>query len=213
MRANEPLSAVSHLFGVLLSIAGLVLLLVFSVLRSSSLHVVVFSVFGASLVLLFLASTIYHFLSSPRAKEVFRRIDHSLIFVLIAGTYTPLCFLVLKGFFGWFLFGVIWFLAVLGVVVKSVNLPLPSFLSTIIYLLMGWLVVVAFVPLLDVLSFGAVFWLVSGGVAYTVGSLFYFFEERFPRRRLFDLHEWFHLFVLLGAFCHFWLMFRYVLFL
>lgn len=208
---NEPMSSLTHLVGALLSVAGLVLLVVFAALRADAWHVVAFSVFGAALILLYTASTLYHFFRRRRLKELFRRIDHALIYVLIAATYTAVCLTALRGPWGWSLFGVIWGLAIAGILVKSCNLRLADWLSTLLYLAMGWLIVVALYPLSRALPPAALLWLVAGGLFYTVGTLFYSLDGFLPRTRWFGMHEVFHLFVMAGSVCHWWLLYRFVL--
>lgn len=208
---NEPLSALTHFIGILLSIAGLVLLVVYASLQGSAAQIVGFSIFGASLILLYSASTIYHFIhkQSP-AKRIFQKIDHSMIYVLIAGTYTPICIASLGGGWGWSLFGVIWFLAVLGIVWKSA-FTMSKIVSTIFYVLMGWLAVIAFIPLKSQLSSAALFWLFLGGLLYTFGAVIFSIEHKFKKRKWFSLHDFWHIFVMAGSFAHFWLMFKYII--
>ncbi len=211
MKNNEPLSSLTHLIGFLLSIAGLVLLIVFSSLHRTNWHVVGFSIFGASLILLYLASTLYHFFSlDSKAKKIFKKIDHCFIYVLIAGTYTPICLTVLRGGLGWSLFGIIWGLAVFGVVLKSSNIKISEKLSTIIYLLMGWIILIALVPLLNSVNYKGVLFLLAGGIAYSFGTVFFALDKFVPRTRWFGMHEIFHIFVLAGSFLHFWFMLKYL---
>jgi len=202
---NEPVSAIIHIFGILLGIAGLVLMVVFASIKATVWHVVGFSIFGASMILLYIASVLYHFI--PKARNVFLKIDHSMIYVLIAGTYTPICFVALKGAWGWSMFGVIWGLAVLGIVLKSVFLnKINDIYSTALYVLMGWLLVVAFLPLVNSIPIQGILWLVGGGISYTVGAIFYGLNRKW-------FHEIFHIFVIIGSFCHFWLMLAYILYI
>lgn len=212
VRDNEPLSSLTHLIATVLSVVGLVLMVVFAALKSDAKHVTVVSIFGGSMILLYLASTLFHFFKKNTVtKEVFLRIDHSMIYVLIAGTYTPICLLALKGWLGWTVFGVIWGLAVLGITLKAVFSNRLDKLSTVLYVLMGWVIVVAFMPLKNSLLPGALFWLVAGGVFYTVGALFYGMDNYFRRTRWFGMHEVFHVFVMLGSFSHFWVVFNYLI--
>lgn len=211
-RRIDLFSAISHLIGIGLAIAGLVILLVESVIHATAWHVVSFSIFGSSLILLYLASTLYHWFPYPsRVKSFFRRIDHSMIYLLIAGTYTPVCLTALRGWWGWTIFGVIWALAVWGIIVKAAWLAIPRVLSSLSYILMGWMVVVAFVPLMQAIPLGGILWLVAGGLFYTVGTLFYGLDKKYPSRNWFNFHDVFHLFILAGSFCHFWLMLKYIM--
>ncbi len=208
---NEPLSSLTHLIGLLLSVAGLVLLIVFAAIHRNALGLVAFSIFGMSLILLYLFSSIYHFIPSlSRAKEVFRRIDQSMVFILIAGTYTAVCLTVLRGWWRWSLLGAIWAFAIVGVSLASA-MRMRTWLSTPIYLTMGWLGVIAIFPLTHILSPKGMWWLVAGGVFYTIGAAFYGLDSFVPRTRWFGMHEVFHVFVIAGSFSHFWLMLNYVL--
>jgi len=211
---REPASGFTHLAGALLAISGLVLLIVYSALYATAWHVVSMTVFGVCLILLYTASTLYHLLPlSPKGVAFFRKLDHMMIFVLIAGTYTPICLVPLRGAFGWTLFGLIWFLAASGIFLKAFWIGAPRWLSTVFYILMGWLVVVAFLPLWRELPHAALAWMVAGGLFYTFGAVIY--ALKIPKGKFlgFGFHEIWHIFVLLGSFSHFWLMFRYVIYL
>jgi hemolysin III len=211
---SELINSLTHLIGTVLSVAGLVLLVVFAALKSTAWHIVSFSIFGASMILLYLTSTLYHFFShDSKAKRVFLRIDHSMIYVLIAGSYTPLCLTILRGPFGWTLLGIIWAIAITGIVIKSTGIKINEYISTAGYIIMGWLLVIAIGPLVKILPGIAIFWLFLGGISYTVGAIFYSLDKKIIISRWFGMHEIFHLFVMLGSFSHFWLMFRYVLYL
>jgi hemolysin III len=192
---EEIANSVTHGVGALASVVALPLLVMAAVPRGIP-SVVGNVVFGVSLVLLYVSSTIYHSLARNRAKRVLRIIDHSAIYVLIAGTYTPFTLGVLRGTWGWTLFGVVWSLAVLGVAVTSaVGVRFPR-ASVVVYILMGWLVVVAIKPLITHLPPAGLAWLVAGGLAYTGGTAFYGW------RRLPYQHTIWHLFVLTGSVCH-----------
>ncbi|MBV7276496.1 PAQR family membrane homeostasis protein TrhA [Clostridium thailandense] len=213
-KLREPVSGLTHLFGVFASIIGLIVLVVYAALQSSVWHIVTFSIFGASLILLYSASSIYHLASvSQKAINVLRRIDHSMIYLLIAGSYTPICLIALRGSWGWSIFGTIWGLTIIGILIKNFWFSAPRWISTLFYIFMGWLVIVAIYPLAHVFSSGAMGWLFAGGIAYTIGGLIY--ATKWPKINLknFGFHEIFHIFVLLGSFCHYWLMLRYVLYL
>ncbi|MEP7162508.1 MAG: hemolysin III family protein, partial [Candidatus Moraniibacteriota bacterium] len=169
---GELVSSFTHFVATLFSIAGLTLLIVFAALRGTALHVVAFTIFGSSLLLLYLASTLYHFLSQEHQwKNLFRTLDHSMIYVLIAGTYTPLVLILLPPDWGWSLFGIIWGLAFIGIIKKVFRFSIPGWFSAVFYLLMGWLIVVAYVPLRQALSLESFSWLLAGGIFYTVGTL------------------------------------------
>src|SRR3989442_734123 len=168
-QAKDPASCYSHLLGVALSITGLVTLLMES--QGDPWRVVGFSIYGASLILLYSASTIYHWQPlPPRGEDILKRLDHVAIFVLIAGTYTPVCLVTLRGGWGWSVFGVVWGLALLGLVLKLFFKHLPRWPSTALYVGMGWMAVVAIVPLVQTLPVSGMMWLVTGGVLSTLAA-------------------------------------------
>lgn len=194
---EELANALTHGLGAALAVAGLVLLVVFASLRGTARHIVGASIFGSSMVLLYVMSTLYHAFRGPRVKKVFRILDHASIYLLIAGTYTPLCLGTLKGAWGWSLFGVIWGLAVLGVTFKAIFIHKWAWLSLAVYLLMGWLVVIAIVPLWRAMPAGGLVWLFGGGLFYSLGAGLYAW------RKLPYHHAAWHLCVLGGTACHF----------
>ena len=206
------LSSLTHFIAVLLSIAGLSVLVTLAAIKGTAVHIVSFSIFGAALILLYLASTIYHFLSPNHPKkDLFQIIDHSMIYILIAGTYTPLALLVLTPVWGWSIFGVIWGLAFTGIIIKVLRLQMPRWLSSFFYLLMGWLIVIAFAPLNKALPSEGIFWLVLGGVFYTIGTIFFALDSRLPKKSWWTFHDIFHIFVMLGSASHFWFMLKFAL--
>ncbi len=208
------MSSLTHLIGFFLSIAGLVLMVVVSAIHGTSWHVVSFSIFGASLILLYLASTVYHFLSKDhKHKNAFMRVDLSFIFILIAGTYTPIALVPIRGPWGWSIFGVVWGMAVLGVVTQIFKINLKPWVHILMYLIMGWLIVIVLPSLIKIFDLSGIIWLVSGGLAYTIGVVFFVIDKIFPKDRLFGLHEVFHVFVMIGSFCHFWLMYNYIVYI
>lgn len=206
MILNEVLNAVTHGIGASLSIAGLVVLLVKGARLGSAVHVVSYAIYGSTLILLFLSSTLFHSLIFTRAKKVFQVFDHSSIFLLIAGSYTPFCLLSINGWLGWLLFVLIWVMAISGVVYKSLTLHKQETVknvSTVIYIIMGWLCVIAAKPLYDSLGPVGIALLVAGGVSYTLGAAFYSLKSvRF-------MHVVWHLFVMLGAGFMFFSIFLY----
>jgi len=202
---NEMANALTHGIGALLAIAGLVLLVVFAAIHGNTWHVVSFSIYGSTLVLMYLASTLYHSVQKPHLKYIFRVIDHAAIFLLIAGTYTPFTLVTLQGTRGWVLFGVIWGLAVLGIFYKVFFINRHPVISTLFYVLMGWLIVFSIGDLLQNLPRGGLILLGAGGLCYTVGIIFYA-----GRERLF-MHAIWHLFVLGGSICHYFAVLIYVL--
>lgn len=214
IKVKDPVSGFSHLLGAVLSAIGLVFLVHYAVTDGTVWHIVAFSIFGASLILLYTASSVYHLLVvSEKSSLILRKIDHMMIYVLIAGTYTPVCLIPLRGGWGWSILISIWGIAMAGIVLKLLWFNAPRWLYTLFYLIMGWLIVIAFVPLLRTMPPAAILWLVAGGLLYTVGGVIY--GTKWPRlkSKVFGFHEVFHLFVLYGSFCHFWMMFKYVLYL
>ena len=206
MYKGERFNSISHLCGAILALTGLVVLVVFASLQGDPWKIVSFSIYGASLVLLYLASTLYHSLRG-RAKVIFQLLDHQAIYLLIAGTYTPFALVTLRGGWGWSLFGVVWGLAVLGVVIDSLPATRKSrrIIPLALYLVMGWLCLAALGPLLDKLPAAGFALLLSGGIAYTAGIGFYLFDGHI---RYF--HGIWHLFVLGGSICHFFAILFYL---
>jgi len=200
---EEIANSVVHGVGAALAVAAVPLLVVSAVSRGGAAQVTANAIFGATLVLVYLSSTLYHALARNRAKKVLRVIDHAAIYLLIAGTYTPFTVGVLRGAWGWALFGVVWGLAVTGVALTgSLGVRLPR-LSTAVYVAMGWLIVVAIKPLVSQLPAAGLGWLLAGGVAYTGGVVFYAWQ------RLRFHHAVWHLCVLAGSACHFVAVIRY----
>lgn len=201
---EEIAHAVTHGIGAALSVAGLVLLLVRASVSGDAWSVTGVAIFGSTLLLLYLASTIYHSVRSDRAKRLLQKFDHAAIYLLIAGTYTPFVLVTLRGPWGWSLFGVVWGLAVAGVVFKFRFAGRFDVLSTLVYIVMGWLVLIAFKPLTAALPGPGLAWLVAGGLCYSLGTIFYLWE-RLPYH-----HAIWHLWVLGGSACHWAAVFRYV---
>lgn len=201
---EEFANSVTHGLGAGLSVAGLVLLVVSSALHGNTWHVVSTTIFGTSLVLLYTASTLYHSLRGERLKQVLQKFDHAAIFLLIAGTYTPFALVTLRGPWGWSLFGVVWGLAVAGVTLKFWLAGRFRLVSTLIYIAMGWLVMVAIRPLVAALPAGGLHLLIAGGLCYTGGAAFYLWK------RLSYHHAIWHLWVLGGSACHWTAVYLYV---
>lgn len=202
---EEIANSLTHGAGLALSIAGLVVMLVAAATRGDAWVIVSCAVYGSTLVLLYLSSTLYHALARTRARNVLRRLDHAAIYLLIAGTYTPFVLVSLRGPWGWTLFGISWGLALLGIVTKAVLGPRWPIVSTTVYLLMGWLVLVAVGPLITHVPGGAIRWLVAGGLAYSFGVIFFASDHRVRYA-----HAVWHLFVLAGSVCHYVAVFGYV---
>lgn len=201
---EELANSITHGIGWMLSAAGLAVLVTLAALQGGARQVVAGAVFGATLVLLYSASTLYHALPCAGAKRVFQVLDHSAIYLLIAGTYTPISLLGLRGAWGWSLFGVVWGLAVCGIVISAVARRRLRVLATALYVIMGWLVVVAARPLIAALDMPTLVLLVVGGVAYTAGLVFYGW------RRLPYGHTVWHVFVLAGSALHFFAVIRLI---
>jgi len=195
--AEETTNAILHGVGLGLAIAALVVLVVLASLSGNAWHIVSFSIYGATLVLLYLSSTLYHGFYAGRAKQLFRIFDHSAIFLLIAGTYTPIALITLHGRLGWTVFGVVWGIAAAGIVGKAFWTNRFAVLSTVLYLAMGWIVVIVAKPLLANLNTASLVFLGVGGLFYTLGTVFYLWHK------LKYHHAIWHLFVLAGSICHF----------
>lgn len=202
---EEKFNVISHAVGLVLSIVALVLLVVYSSLYGSVRHIVSFTIYGASLIVLYSASTLYHYVQSPKLRHRLNIFDHSAIYVLIAGTYTPFTLVVLQGWVGWTIFGISWSLAVAGIILKLFFTGKYDKISTFAYVLMGWVVIFAIKPLVHNLPFEGLMWLLGGGIFYTVGAILYSIKN------LKYNHAIFHIFVLLGSFSHFIAVFFYVL--
>ena len=194
---EEIFNSVTHGIGTLLSIAALVLLVVYASIKGNAWHIVSFSIFGATMVLLYLSSTLYHSFTKEKIKNLFVRFDHAAIFLLIAGTYTPFVLTTIRGALGWTLFGIIWSLAIAGVVIRSIYLTRFRKLMVGIYLAMGWMFVFAIVPMVKNLPASSIWFLFIGGACYSIGVIFYSW------RNLKYGHGIWHLFVLAGSIMHF----------
>lgn len=211
MRVKDPISALTHLIGAVLSCVAVVNLVMKAYETGSLLHVIGFGVFGTSLVLLYTASTVYHIVDKPEAmRKVYKRIDHMMIFVLIAGTYTPVCLITLSGPVGTTLLAIIWAIAVSGIIMKAFWIDAPRWLTAGLYILMGWLVVIAIYPIFQSLPEDGFRWLVTGGIVYTIGGVIYALKWPLKHNKWFGFHELFHVFVLGGSVCHYIMVYSYV---
>lgn len=208
-KGEEIFSAVTHIVGGGLGVVALVLGIVFASIYNDAYCVVSVIIYGLSLVILYTMSSIYHFLRKNRAKKVFRILDHCTIFLLIAGSYTPFCLVTLRnsGAWGWTLFGIIWGFAVLGVVGNAINMHniVIKILSQICYIVMGWCILLALGPLMENIELGGFILLLLGGIAYSIGAIFFAFGSKYKW-----IHSIWHLFVLLGSILHFFAIFFYV---
>jgi len=211
MKIKEPFSAVSHAIGAVLAILALILLIRESIDPIKPWHIVAFSVFGSGMFLLYTASAIYHWLPvSSKYVKCLQTMDHAMIHVLIASTYTPVCLIPLRGVWGWSLLGMIWSLAIFGILLKIFWKNLPDWFSVTFYIFMGWLSVIAIWPMIQTLQIGALVWIFIGGFFYTIGAIIHSLKKPNPIPNVVGAHEIFHLFVLLGSAAHFWVMYNYI---
>ena len=201
---EEQLNIWSHFAGIVLSVVALILLIIKAFHVDNVLAYVSFPVFGGTMLLLYVASTVYHASKKPKIRYRLNILDHVSIFIFIAGSYTPFALITLNGTEGWIIFAIVWTIALLGTVLKIFFTGRFDILSTILYVAMGWIIVFSFGSLMEKLDFGGLAWLVSGGIAYTVGAVFYSIN------RLKLNHSIFHFFVLGGSFCHFIAIYLYV---
>ncbi len=212
---NEPTSFITHCIGALFAVAGLVLLLVKAAQAGTALHVTSLAIFGTTLVLLYAASSLYHIVPKESLwKARLQILDHSMIFLLIAGTYTPVALVGIGGAWGWSVFGSVWGLALVGLIIKAVPFlrrSVPHALIVALYAVMGWLALVAIVPLVKSLSGGALALLFAGGGAYTLGIVFFALDTMAPRKsKWYGHHEIWHVFVIAGSVCHFCLAYVFL---
>lgn len=205
MLKGERINSISHLVGAAAALAGLVVLVVFASLKGDPWKIISFSIYGFSLFLLYTFSTFYHSLRG-KAKQVFKKLDYVAIYLLIAGTYTPFTLVSLRGIWGWSIFAVVWGLAIFGILVDTLSSKNRRVLPVCIYVLMGWIGLIASKPLLQALSFEGFSWLLSGGVFYTVGIIFYALDYKKPY-----FHAIWHMFVLAGSSLHYVTILIYVL--
>lgn len=197
---RDPFSGLVHLLGALLGVVGLIYLIHLAMTVGTRTHLIGFVIFGVTLILLYLSSAAYHLPHvNDKYEKLLRQIDHSMIFVFIAGTYTPFCLVPLKGVLGYSLLTIVWAIAIGGVFVKVFWIHAPRWLSTGLYLLMGWLVVLAIVPLSKALSHESLVWLIAGGLTYTVGAIVYLLKKPDPFPPDFGYHEIWHLCVLAAS--------------
>jgi hemolysin III len=210
-RLREPINGLTHLAGAILAVFALGVLVGLAVAAGKVRHLVAFLVFGFSLVALYTSSALYHLLPlSARGVERLRRLDHIMIFVLIAGTYTPFCLIALHGGWRWGLLGTVWGIALAGVGLKFGWMGAPVWFSTALYLVQGWVALAALPVLVRALPAHGLIWLAAGGVIYSLGAVIFAIEWPTIRRGVFEAHELWHLFVLAGSACHVWAVARYL---
>lgn len=211
---REPGSAITHYIGMMLSLFAAAPLLLKAEMSRTPSAIMAMGIFILAMILLYAASTVYHALNVREGVlKVFRKLDHMMIFVLIAGTYTPVCMLVLDGATGMILLTVIWGIALVGILLKALWINCPKWFSSIIYIAMGWVCLLVFPLLIQWLSAGAFAWLLAGGILYTVGGVVYALKLKGFNgvHKYFGSHEIFHLFVMAGSFCHFIVMYCYII--
>lgn len=212
-KLKDPGSAITHFIGMMMTIFAATPLLIKAGRQPDKVHLVTLTVFILSMTLLYAASTIYHSLDiNPKVNKILKKMDHLMIFVLIAGSYTPICLIVVRGILGLRLLILIWGIAILGIIIKMFWINCPKWFSSIIYIAMGWSCVLCFTQIINNLPVSAFLWLLGGGIIYTLGGIIYalklpLFESR---HKQFGLHEIFHLFVMGGSVCHFILMYQFV---
>jgi len=204
MYKGERFNSISHLIGAIAAFVGLVILVVLAASQGDLWKIISFSIYGVTLLFLYIISTLYHSLHG-KAKNIFRKLDYHAIYLLIAGTYTPFTLVILRGIWGWSIFGIIWGLAILGIVLESLPQKGRRVLPIIIYLIMGWLILIALNPLLQALPLAGFVWLLLGGIFYTIGIVFYVLDQRVRH-----FHGIWHLFVLAGSIAHYFTVLFYV---
>lgn len=218
-KIKDPVSGISHLVGAVLSVIGLVFLIVYSAkYGEGAWDIVSFTIFGVGLILLYTFSALYHMLNiGEKGTRVFRKFDHMMIYVLIAASYTPICLGPIRGPWGFSILGVVWGLAIFGIILTAVWLQAPRWLTTSIYIAMGWLVIVMAYPLLttfkELNALYSLIWLLVGGIFYTIGGVIYGLKKAPFTTKHFGFHEIFHIFVLSGSICQYWFIFRYLLYI
>jgi len=202
---EEKLNVITHGLGLILSVIAMILLILHASEMGTARHVLSFTIFGASLILLYSASTFYHYFQNPNIRRKLNILDHAAIYILIAGTYTPFTLITLKGPLGWTIFGITWGIAIIGIFFKLFYTGRFDKISTGAYVAMGWIIIFAIKPLIENLPVNGLYWLLIGGIFYTVGAILY------SIKRIKYNHAIFHVFVLLGSFSHFMAVYFYVL--
>ena len=213
LRLKDPISAITHGIAMLLAMAGAVPLLLKAAREPGAIHVVALAVFILTMILLYFSSMMYHSVdSTEKVNRRLRKMDHMMISVMIAGSYTPVCLIVLHGPMGYALCALVWATALVGILLKAFWITCPKWVSSVLYIGMGWLCVLAFIPIIRALPAAGFGWLLAGGIIYTIGGVIYglklpLFDQR---HRYFGSHEIFHIFVMLGSACHFVVMYFFV---
>lgn len=213
LKIKDPGSAITHFIAMALAILAAGPLLIKAAKDPGPFHIAALAVFIVSMILLYAASTTYHTLDiSPKINLFLRKLDHMMIFILIAGTYTPVCMIVLGDKVGWFLLGLVWTIAIAGIIIKACWITCPKWFSSLLYIAMGWVCVLAFTRIVQALPPAAFGWLLAGGIIYTIGGVIYALKLPLfnSRHKYFGSHEIFHLFVMGGSLCHYIMMYEFV---
>ncbi|WP_024654137.1 PAQR family membrane homeostasis protein TrhA [Borrelia persica] len=209
---NELFSSLSHLFGTVLSIIGTTIIVTLSINSKKYLHTVLFLVYGLSMILLYTMSTLYHiFTKGSKIKQLFRKFDHISIFILIAGTYTPPCLILIPNIYGKMILTTVWVFAILGIIFKSIYVNSPGWINGCIFILMGWSIVFGIKLIYNILPTQGFIWLVIGGILYTIGGIVYSISKKLSPMANMRMHDFFHILILLASFAHYWFMFKYIL--
>lgn len=209
---RDPMSTLTHLIALIIIIPVMIVLIYNGYTKGGIAYAIPFTVFAISMICLYLASTIYHMIrANDSTIQTLKKIDHMMIFILIAGTYTPICLITLKGSFGTKMLIIVWCVAIIGIVIKFFWINAPRWISTMFYIIMGWIAVFGFYPIIKAVSLNGIILLILGGVIYTIGAVVYI--TKYPKLNLkhFGFHEIFHLFVIGGSACFVIFMFRYIL--
>ncbi|WP_038459564.1 PAQR family membrane homeostasis protein TrhA [Borrelia coriaceae] len=212
MPENELFSSISHLVGIILSIIGTTILITLSTNSKKHLHSVVFFIYGLSMTLLYTMSTLYHtFKKGSKIKQLFRKFDHISIFILIAGTYTPPCLILMHNVYGKIILITVWGFAILGTIFKSIYANSPGWINGAIFILMGWTIIFGIKLIYNILPIQGFLWLTLGGIIYTLGGIVYAISKKLNPIANMRMHDLFHILILLASFSHFWFMLKYVL--
>ena len=212
-KLKDPGSAITHFIGMLMAAFAAIPLIIRTAREPEPIHIISLSIFIVSMILLYAASAAYHSLDlGPRINKILKKCDHMMIFILIAGTYTPICLIVIGGASGWAMLALVLGIALAGILIKALWIYCPKWFSSVLYIAMGWVCVLAFTQILNSLPTAAFGWLLAGGIIYTIGGVIYALKLPIfnSRHKGFGSHEIFHLFVMGGSLCHFILMFHYV---
>ncbi|AHH12135.1 Conserved membrane protein (hemolysin III -like protein) [Borrelia hermsii YBT] len=209
---NELFSSISHLIGIILSIIGTTILITLSINSEKYLHAVLFLIYGSSMILLYTMSTLYHmFAKGSKIKQLFRKFDHISIFILIAGTYTPPCLILMPNVYGKIILIAVWGFAILGIIFKSIYINSPGWINGCIFILMGWSIIFGIKLIYEILPTKGFVWLGLGGILYTLGGIVYSTSKKLNPIANMRMHDLFHILILLASFAHFWFMLKYVL--